>query len=400
MLVTRRNTLVMGVAAALQPVRVAFAADALRIGVLLPLTGTLASDGNRMLRAHQLAAKQINAQGGIKELGGAQVELVISDIQSKPEVARSEAQRLISNENVSALVGAFGSAATIPSCQVAERNSTPYIVTTAVTDGITEQGMKYVFRIAPKGKWFSEYAADFVDYLRSLGVKISRFALATEDGPFGQAMRTNYPSALGKYGLELVGDETFKTGSPDLGTAVSKLKASQADVVLTACYSDDSAVLLRTMTAQRFQPIYIGYGGGHVTQTVLSTGKPAEGSYGIVEWNADLNKASSLEFVRQFTAEYPGETLLSNQPQAYTAIHVLALAAGAAKSRDRTAIRDALRAMKITGGPATVLPLDQLSFDGQGQAKAGGVMVQVQDNKFVTVWPKNYASGAPRLPSK
>ena len=397
MLITRRHTLVMGAAAALQPVRTAFAADALRIGVLVPLTGTLASDGNRLLRAHQLAAKQINAQGGIKELGGAQVELVVSDIQSKPEVARSEAQRLISNENVSALVGAWASATTIPSCQVAERNSTPYVVTSAITDGITEQGMQYVFRVAPKGKWFSEYTADFIDYLRSLGLKISRFALATEDGPFGQTMRTNYPPAMSKRGLELVADETFKTGSPDLGTAVSKLKASNADVVLTACYSDDSAVLLRTMTAQRFRPIYIGYGGGHVTQTVLSTGKPAEGSYGIVEWNTDLNKAPSLEFVKQFAAEYPGESLLSNQPQAYTAIYALALAAAAAKSRDRTAIRDALRTLKVTSGPATILPLNELAFDAQGQAKAGGVMVQVQDNKFVTVWPKNYASSAPRL---
>ncbi|RYY69459.1 MAG: ABC transporter substrate-binding protein, partial [Comamonadaceae bacterium] len=238
---TRRNTLVMGAALAAQPLRFAHANTPLKIGVLVPLTGAHASDGARILKAHKLAAKQINDGGGIKELGGAKVELVIADIQSKPEVSRSEAERLISSLGVSALVGAWASATTIPAAQVADRNRTPFIVTAAVNDALTEQGMQFVFRIAPKAKWYGDYVADFVDYLRTQGKPVSKIALCTEDGPAGQSVHTNYASVLPKRGMQIVADETFRTGSPDFSTIVSKMKASGAEALMTVAYADDSA---------------------------------------------------------------------------------------------------------------------------------------------------------------
>ncbi|MFX7804505.1 ABC transporter substrate-binding protein, partial [Acinetobacter baumannii] len=87
--------------------------------VLLPITGNNAADGGRMLKAHELAARQINEAGGIKSLGGAKVELVVADIQSKPEIS-----------------GAWASATTIPAMQISDRNGVPFIVTSAVTDSI------------------------------------------------------------------------------------------------------------------------------------------------------------------------------------------------------------------------------------------------------------------------
>ncbi|WP_163279744.1 ABC transporter substrate-binding protein, partial [Enterobacter hormaechei] len=67
---------------------------------------------------------------------------IVGDTQSRPEVGRSEAERLISRNGVSALLGAWASAVTIPSMQVAERYRTPFIVTSAVTDSITEQKLQ------------------------------------------------------------------------------------------------------------------------------------------------------------------------------------------------------------------------------------------------------------------
>lgn len=396
--IDRRQTLLMGAAIAMpaiMPSSGRAATEALKIGVLVPTSGVHASDGIRMLKAHQLAAKMINDAGGIKSLGGAKLELLVTDIQSKPEVSRAEAERLISRERVSALTGAWASATTIPAAQIADRNRTPFMITSAVNDALTEQGMKYVFRTAVKAKWFGGYIADFLDYQKSKGIAVGKIALATEDGPAGQAVRSNYTSVMPGRGYPILTDETFRTGTPDFSTIATKLRTSGADGLLTCAYAEDSTVLLRALAAQGFQPLYVGFGGAHVNQTVLAAGKPTDRTFGVVEWSPDLNKPASLAFVKAFAEAHPGETPLSNQAQAFVATYALALAAEAAKSTERNAIREALTTLKVTDGPASVLPQPVLSFDEQGQSPSTCVIVQAIDGKFVTVWPEAVAVRPP-----
>ncbi|CAM5179736.1 hypothetical protein BTHI11S_00283 [Bosea thiooxidans] len=181
----------------------------------------------------------INELGGLKSLGGAKVELLVTDIQSKPEGSRAEAERLISRERVSALTGAWASATTIPAAQIADRNRTPFMITSAVNDALTEQGMKYVFRTAVKAKWFGGYIADFLDYQKSKGISVGKIALATEDGPAGQAVRSNYTSVMPGRGYPILTDETFRTGTPDFSTIATKLRTSGADGLLTCAYAED-----------------------------------------------------------------------------------------------------------------------------------------------------------------
>jgi branched-chain amino acid transport system substrate-binding protein len=397
--INRRQTLLLGGAAiampAIIPSRGRAATEALKIGVLVPTTGVHASDGIRMLKSHQLAAKLINESGGIKSLGGTKIELLVVDIQSKPEVSRAEAERLISRERVSALTGAWASATTIPAAQISERNRTPFMITSAVNDALTEQGMKYVFRTAVKAKWFGGYIADFLDYQKKKGVTVNKIGLATEDGPAGQAVHSNYTSVMPGRGFPIVSDETFRTGTADFSTLATKLRTSGADGLLTCAYAEDSTVLLRALAAQNFRPLYVGFGGAHVNQTVLAAGKPSDRTFGVVEWAPDLKKPASLAFVKAFGEAHPGETPLSNQAQAFVATYALALAADAAKSTDREAIREALRSLKIKDGPASVLPAPELSFDEQGQSPATCVMVQAIDGKFVTIWPEAVAAQPP-----
>jgi branched-chain amino acid transport system substrate-binding protein len=387
----RRRLMQIAAAASILPVSVAQAADPLKVGVLVPMTGATAGDGARLLKAHELAAKQINEAGGIAGLGGAKVELVIADTQSKPEVGRSEAERLISRAGASVLLGAWASAVTIPSMQVAERYRTPFIVTSAVTDSITEQKLQFVFRVSPKGSWAAKDVIDFIGFLRQKGQKIEKVALAYEDGPFGQTVSKGYKAGLPEKGIAIVAEETFRTGSPDLSTQAAKLKASGADLVLIVCYVDDESVLLRALAAQQYKPMVLGYGGGHVHPTLLKLGPLVEGAFGVVEWMEDVKKPASESFVKAFKEAY-GEAPLSNSAQAYAATWVAALAADAARSREPLAIRDALRKLKLTSGPASLLPNDALAFDENGQNIIGNVMSQVIDGNFVTVWPEAVAS--------
>jgi branched-subunit amino acid ABC-type transport system permease component/ABC-type branched-subunit amino acid transport system substrate-binding protein len=386
---------IAGVAASISLAQAA--PDPLKLGVLVPLTGATAADGERLLKAHELAAREINARGGIAALGGARIELVVADTQSKPETGRSEAERLISRRGVSAILGAWASAVTIPSMQVAERYRTPFIVTSAVTDSITEQGLQFVFRVSPKGSWAAKDVVEFIRYLRRKGVAIGRVALAYEDGPFGQTVSNGYKSTLPKHGLEIVAEESFRTGSPDLSTQAAKLKASGADLVLIVCYVDDETVLLRALAAQRYKPLVLGYGGGHVHPTLLQLGRTVEGSFGIVEWMPDVQKPATEAFAKAYEAAY-GTPPLSNAAQAYAATWAVALAAEAAASRRPLELRDALRRLNVSEGPASLLPNDALAFDEHGQNQVGNVMSQVVDGRFVTVWPEAVASQPVRLP--
>lgn len=368
----------------------ASAQEVFKIGVLLPLSGGNA-DSQRVLRGHELAAKQINDAGGIKSLKGAKIQLVVGDIQSKPDVARSEAERLATRENVHMMVGAFATATTIPAMQVSDRNGVPFIIVQAVTDNLTEQGLKYVFRIGPKAKWFSEEAAAFVEYLNSKGAKISKIALAYEDGPFGQSASANYRAALSARGMQVVAEESFKTGSPDLGTQAAKLKASGAEMVLLASYLNDNALLLRAFAALRYSPMVLGYSNTFLQPALLELGAPINLKFGITDWMPDLARKAANDFAEAYTTAYK-ESSIGGPAAAFATIYVAAAAAEIAGSLDRDALRKAMHEIKITDGPGAVLPEAAIAFDENGQNKIGLIVSQVIDGKFVTVWPEAYAA--------
>lgn len=120
--------------------------DKVRIGIIEPFTGSQAVQGETVKRAYEFVAKEINDAGGIKSLGGAKIELVFADHQGKNEVGMSETERLITQEKVSAVMGACSSGVVMAATQVTERMQVPFVVDVPAGDKITERGFKYVFR--------------------------------------------------------------------------------------------------------------------------------------------------------------------------------------------------------------------------------------------------------------
>ncbi len=117
-------------------------AQEFRIGAVIPLTGPIASAGNKCKVTYEFAAKEINEGGGIKSLGGMKVKFIYGDTQSKPEVAIAETNRLIEQENVSVLTEYAQSFVTLAATQAAERLKTPYMVPISYADAITARGFK------------------------------------------------------------------------------------------------------------------------------------------------------------------------------------------------------------------------------------------------------------------
>ncbi len=373
-----------------------------KIGNILPLSGPSASVGIQNKQAIELATEKINAAGGIRSLGGAKLVNIFTDSKGDPNVGVTAAEQLINTEKVSVISGAWNSAVTYPSTQVAERYQVPYVVPVSVADKITERGFKYTFRIAAKDSWWTDTQFKFLEDQKKLtGIKIKTLAFVYENGDWGTGMAKQWHKLAAKYGYTVVLDEAYPSTASDLTPVVMKIKTKKPDVSLLTSNAADAILLTNTMATMKIKAkAVIGTGGGHADPSFRkNTGKNCEYMFDVVEWETDLNRpqipALNAEFKKRYGYDLAGESV-----DAFASVYVIADALERAKSADPRKIRDALAATKLCVGHGKlgidILSYDCIEFDQTGQNKhAGIVLVQFRDIKGnierVTVYPPNVA---------
>src|ERR1700722_17455072 len=205
---TRRAALKTGAGLALgalaAPALVRAQAAAVKVGILQPLTGALAFDGQAGQLGADLAIKAVNAAGGIKALGGANLEAVKGDAQSTPEGGSSEVERLAS-EGVSAIVGGFASPICLAATQAASRYNIPYLVDVGVSDQIVSRGLTNTFRFAPGfGIVSKQVIQNLVKLNDAAGKPAKTVVLVHEDGLFGSGLAKLMQAELPKRGFEIL----------------------------------------------------------------------------------------------------------------------------------------------------------------------------------------------------
>jgi len=139
------------------------AAEPVKIGLPLPLTGIHAKFGEAIRNAYVLALDEINAAGGIRKgpMQGRKIEFILEDTTSKPEVARSAVEKLIARDKVPMIVGEYSSSNVFAVAGVTNKFEVPYLSQTGAADNITEQGWKWIYRINQPA---SEYAGGLQDF--------------------------------------------------------------------------------------------------------------------------------------------------------------------------------------------------------------------------------------------
>jgi branched-chain amino acid transport system substrate-binding protein len=370
--------------------------DVVRIGNIIPLSGPSASVGQQGKNAREMAVAEINAAGGIKSLGGAKLEMLYADSESKPEKGVAEAERLINTEKVNLLTGCWNSAVTYPTTAVAERYGTPFIVPVSVADKITDQGFKTVFRIAAKDSWWTRDQFQFLkDMEEEFGTSVKRLAFVYENGDWGQGFAGQWKKLAQEGGYEVVLDEPYPSTATDLSPVVQKIRRSKADVLMLVSNAADAILLTNTLAEYRVKlKAIITSGGGHADPSFLkAVGKNAQYLFDIVEWETDVNKPGAKEANEKYKAAY-GQNLTGEAVDAYLATYVLADALERAGSLDPAKIQAALAATNYNSGAGMIVGYDAVAFDATGQNKnASLVMVQINDlgkgMERITVWPKN-----------
>src|SRR3981189_3270063 len=258
MTITRRNVLLGATAtAALFPSAARAQTSEVVIGGIYPLSGASAQIGVDAQKAFETAADLINkdydfdlplAKGqGLPGLGGAKVRLIFADHQSDPQKGRAEAERLITQENVCAIVGTYQSAVAVTVSQTCERYQIPFLSAENSSPSLHTRGLKFFFRAAPHDEMFSKAMFDFFDAMKKKGTKIETLALFHEDTIFGTDSANAQTKLAKEFGYKIVADIKYRANSPSLSAEVQQLKAANADVLMPSSYTTDGILLVKTM---------------------------------------------------------------------------------------------------------------------------------------------------------
>jgi branched-chain amino acid transport system substrate-binding protein len=382
----------------------ALAVDDVLIGFVLPLSGGSATIGAQTKTGAIVAAEQINRQGGVHSLGGAKIKLVFGDSQTKPDIGASETERLIKRAKVSLICGAYNSAVTFPSSEVAERYKTPWLVTGSVKDEITERGFAHVFRPNNKALYDANEQISAIELFKEeSGRGPKRIGMLYEGTDWGRSHAANVRKLLKKKGYKLVMDEAYPPGQIDFSPQLLKMRAKKPEAMIIALYTPDHIIFSKQYLENRLDMPYgiHSVGAGSEDPAFYRAVPQAAVDYMFVQEDWQIDKMEGIaagpiyEGNRRFK-ELMGYAMNAYGAQGYSNMYVIYDALERAGSPDRNKIRDALAATNITRGQALIMGYQKIAFDRDGQnVDAHGVISQNQGGKRISMWPMaNRPSGA------
>jgi len=377
------------------------AREPVKIGAIFPLTGLLADSGRYPMEALKMAQDEINRGGGIVALGGRPIEFVFADDQGKPELATREAERLVKTNSVVALTGTYGSATGLAASAVAERLKVPWLQVVGLADLITQRGFKYTFRNKPNISMITRDRYRFMAYLsKSAHKDIKNIALLVEDSAYGKDGASIDRKMAPSLAYTIVADESFRQGSSDLTPQLSKIKAANAQAILAWNLMPEGLIIMRTMDILEMHMPFLPTTGGCFGQAMLDLGTLSENLACTSAWSTDLKLPGVKETNERYRKLF-GRDMNDDASSAYSGAYILKEALERAKSTDAETLRNAMAHIQISRGPAMIVPTEnsRINFGADGQFHEGTLIVmQVQNNKYVTVWPEAGASGKLRIP--
>jgi branched-chain amino acid transport system substrate-binding protein len=384
------------------------------IGVLYPMTGPVAQIGIDSVNALKVALDIINndvninvplGKGvGLPNLSGAKVRIVVVDHQGKPDIGLAEAERLITQEKVHALFGAYFSSVTNTASQVAERMGIPFVNAESSSPALTERGFKWFFRTGPHDGHFSLAMFDFMrDFEKKRGVKFKSVAILNEDTQFGADSAKVQEELAKKYGYEVVAKIPFRTGTTSLDAEIGRLKTANADVVLPSLYTSDAILLTRTARNLDYNPkAIIAQNAGYTDpRFVTEMGKEAEGAITRAPFAMDLAaKKPLIPVINDMFKKLSGGRDMSDVPaRVLTGFLTLADAINRAGSTDPGAIQKALRETNIPADQLIMMPWTGVKFDEKGQNNGvRAILQQLQGGSYHTIYPFELATKEPMYP--
>jgi branched-chain amino acid transport system substrate-binding protein len=367
------------------------ASNTFKIGVVTSLTGSNAAFGQAHKNGYTIALEEINAKGGLL---GKQVELDYYDDQSRPDQAVQGVSKLVDQDRVPIVLGAYSSESTRAIVPVVTQKQVPLIIPTAVADNVMESGSPWVFRICAGS---GSFAAATLDFLKNNGDP-KTLAIVYENTNFGQANNKSMTDAAKAAGLNLVDSEAYQASSPDYKSLLQRVKGKNPEVIYFASYLLDASTLMRQAEQLNLNPKYYtsagtGFAAAEFPTTDKGAGKYAEYTFSVSQWLPSAKWKGSSEFDQKFF-KLAGSHPAYHAMEAYAVLVVAAAAINNAKADQATAIRDAIKQENLAE-----TPFGPVKFDARGQNQHPVLITQVQGGQYKVVWPLDAAESKPIIPA-
>jgi branched-chain amino acid transport system substrate-binding protein len=383
----------------------AHAVDNVRIGVIYPLTGNAASAGASAKDAVELGAEIVNnahpelpglplaATAGLPNLGGAKIELVSADHQGNPQVGQNQTLRLITQEKVAAMLGAYHSSVALVATAVAERQGIPFLVSDSVALNITGRGFKWVFRTGPIASDFASAYTQFLSELKKEGRKIDNIAIVNENTDYGTSVAGSINEAAKRAGINVAAQIPYNANSTDVSGQVLQLKQTQPDAVIFISYTADTILYFKTLkNLDYLPPIIIGDDAGFSDPAFIpNVGDLAQGAINRSAWDVGKPASNSYKINEMFKAKY-GRDLDDTSARWMQGFLVLADAINRAGSTEPARIQDALRQTDFKP-EQLMIGYRGVKFDETGQNTLSATyLIQLQGKEYKSVWPQDRAT--------
>src|SRR3954451_1018569 len=385
-----------------------------KIGAIFPLSGNAASAGVHTKAAFETAVEIINnghpglgnlpvtRNAGLKGLGGAKVEVIFADNQGSPAVGQNQALRLITEEKVVALTGAYQSGVTLTTSAIAEKYGIPFVNGESVAANLTERGFKWFFRVTPVASDFAKIYLDFLKEMKAGGQKVDNVALVHENTEYGTSVANVITGLFKENGIAIALDIAYPANTTDVQSQVLQLKDKKPDVVIMISYTSDAILYAKTFQALDYKPpMMIADNAGYSDPSTLkAVGKQIQGIFNRSSFAIGVAGSPTFLINEIYKKKSGGDDLDDAAARQMQAFFVLVDAIDRAGSTDPAKGEAALK--------ASVLKPDQLirgykgvKFDEKGQnVLAAGLVIQLEGENYVPVWPKQLAKKAPEFPYK
>jgi branched-chain amino acid transport system substrate-binding protein len=356
-----------------------------KVGVLLPLSGKLATYGDIQQKSFIMAAEEINASANFNSIN---IELIIEDTQGKSDAGRSAIEKMIVQDNVIAIGGGYSSSVAWEISKIAQQNKVPFLVNTGAADKITEQGWEYIFRLNPPA---GDYAGSFDSFVREVTPDVKAVAILHMNSLSGRVIARKFSKQAEDLGLLIKMKQKFEADSKDFKPLLQQVKAKKPDLVYMVAHSIDAALLMRQAQEVNLNSkLFWGHSIGFVQpEFQLNAGDAAEYIWSTGRWTPAAPYPGAREYFDKFAEKY-GISPDYHGAQAYSAMYVIADALKRANELTPEGVRNALAKtdmMTVFG------PVKFVSYDKKVQQnRLPTLLVQWIDGKLEIVWPKDEAT--------
>jgi branched-chain amino acid transport system substrate-binding protein len=357
------------------------------VGASLSLTGPFQRQALDEKTGYEMWVSEVNAHSGLL---GRQVQLKIYDDQSDPATSAKLYERLITQDKVDLILGPYATGVTAAAANVAEKYHYVMIAPGASAASIFVAPYKYRFQGMSSQLQLAQL---FISLAKAKGMKT--VAVIGPNNSFGQEIIDGTILAAKDHGLKVVFQEEYPADTKDMSSIILKMKQRNPDVVAAAAYLPDSILLIQQSKELNFAPKMLDAGpvGPLLDDFVKTLGRDAEDILGVGQWDASAASNGNETFVKMYKTQHLGQAPSYAVATAYQAGLILQQAIEKAGSLDQEKIRQAVLSMNFQG------PFGGFKVNQSGaQVAHRGVIIQIQNGRRVTVWPKEIADGQVVVP--